>query len=83
MTIQAIPMPTGNKYHPLRILREQLCMTRADLAAKAKVSLRTLHGVENSEYPPRLKTRARILEALGIPLDQHLEIFGPVPRGDR
>lgn len=80
MTAQPIPLSIkGNKYHPLRILREQKLMRQLDLAQKAGVAVRTILAVERSQYQPRMETRRKILTALGMEIGDHFEIFGPLP----
>jgi transcriptional regulator with XRE-family HTH domain len=78
MTYQPIPMPTS-LVRPLRILREQRLMRQTDLSKSSGVSLRTLVAIERSHCPPRMDTRRKILLALDIPLEQHTELFGPLP----
>lgn len=58
----------------VRELREALLMTRAELAERAGVSLRTVWSVE-SGVPCRVLTKRKILEALGIPKEEHRTVF--------
>lgn len=69
----------GNRFHPQRILREEKLLTQAQLAKRAGIAVRTVVAIETSAYPPRMATRRLILQALGVPHEQHLEIFGPLP----
>ena len=58
----------------VRELREELLMTRGELAKRAGVSLRTVWSVENG-IPCRVITKRKILEALGIPQREHRKVF--------
>ena len=58
----------------VRQLREDLLMTREELADQAGVSLRTVWSVENG-IPCRVLTKRKILRALGIPKEEHAEVF--------
>lgn len=49
----------------VREIREELLLTREELAERAQVSLRTVWSVENGR-PCRLPTKRKILKALGI-----------------
>lgn len=58
----------------VREVREDLLMTREELAEKAGVSLRTVWSVE-SGIACRLYTKRRILQALGVPKEDHKTVF--------
>lgn len=68
------PAGRGDNVHPVRRLREQLLMTREELAARAGVSLRTIWSVEHGRSC-RTPTKRRILKALGVAKTRHHEIF--------
>ena len=66
--------------HPLRgnrvrELRENKLMTQAQLARKAKVSLRTIHSVEKG-MNCRMDTKRKILLALGFGVSNQDQVFG-------
>jgi DNA-binding XRE family transcriptional regulator len=63
--------------NPIRRLREELLMTREELAERAGVSLRTVWSVENGRRC-RVPTKRRILHALGVAKRRHREVF---PKG--
>ena len=63
--------------NPIRKLREELLMTREELAERAGVSLRTVWSVENGRSC-RVPTKRRILHALGVAKRRHREVF---PKG--
>ena len=63
-----------NSSNRVRELREDLLMTREELAERAGVSLRTVWSVEKG-VPCRVLTKRRILEALGIPKEEHKTVF--------
>ena len=58
----------------VRELREELLMTRNELAARAGVSLRTVWHIENGGGC-RLRTKRKILQVLGVPREQHRMVF--------
>ena len=66
--------------HNLAVLRDLECLTQDELAAKAKVSSRTISNIETHHCRPRAYIRRRLLDALGIPYRQHHEVFGPFDR---
>ena len=68
---------TGDR-NPVRLRRIELGMTQADLAARANVSVRTVHNIEAGRGQTRVYVRRRILRALRLPFDSHAEVFGPL-----
>ncbi len=58
----------------LREFREELLMTRMELARRAGISLRTVWSAENGD-PCRLLTKRKILQALGVPKNEHRRVF--------
>ena len=64
----------------LRAQREILGIDRMTLACKSGVGLRTIVAIEIGESSPRLDTRRKLLQALRIPLREHIRIFGPLPK---
>lgn len=57
-------------------------LTQRQLANTSGVGLRTIVNIENRHSQPRMEIRKQLLEALGIPMDRHREIFGVLP-GER
>ncbi len=62
----------------IRAARQALGLTQIELAARARVSPRTIHAVEKGR-PCRQATKRRILTALGVPWELRHEYF-PAPR---
>jgi DNA-binding XRE family transcriptional regulator len=60
----------------VREYREHRLMTQAELAAKARVALRTLHSVEKG-MNCRPATKRRILGALELPFEDRDLVFPP------
>ena len=52
--------------------RERAGLTRTDLANKAGVSYATVWFIENNERYPNLETVIKIVDALGISLDEYI-----------
>jgi transcriptional regulator with XRE-family HTH domain len=63
----------------LRELRRGRLMTQAQLARKARVAQRTVTGIELGLVRARMETRRALLIALGLPLEVHERVFGPLP----
>ena len=61
----------------LKIARERALLTQAQLAEKAGVAPRTIVNAEQGGNTSATCKR-KILLALGIPMDQHEDYFGPV-----
>ena len=55
-------------------LREELLMSKSELARKAGISVITLNRVESGENC-RMATKRKILQALGIKLSEHEKVF--------
>jgi transcriptional regulator with XRE-family HTH domain len=58
----------------IRAARQARGWTQADLAARARVSARTIHAVEKGE-DCRQATKRRILIALSVPWDERYDYF--------
>jgi len=58
----------------LKVVRESLLMSKAELARKANVSPMTIARIENGK-PCRLETKRKIILALGLNLADKDEIF--------
>ena len=59
----------------LKRYREQILMTRSELARKAGVSVGTIDRIEKGESC-RLDTKRKIIMALGLDLSRKYKIFG-------
>lgn len=64
--------------HPLRTLRDSKCFSIKGLAQASGVGERTIQNIELEGISPRMMTRRRLLIALDIPFNKHLEVFGPL-----
>lgn len=73
------PREYGVSPNRIRELRENKLMTQAQLARKARVSVRTVHSVENG-CGCQMGTKRKLLLALGISMDRRLEVFFPRPQ---
>jgi transcriptional regulator with XRE-family HTH domain len=62
----------------IRAARQALGWTQDELAAKARVSPRTIYAVEQG-HPCRQATKRRLLTALDVPWELRHEYF-PTPR---
>jgi DNA-binding XRE family transcriptional regulator len=58
----------------LKVLREQLLLSKAELARKAGVSPMTIDRIENGEKC-RMETKRKIILALGYSLEDKDKIF--------
>ncbi|MBI5816126.1 MAG: helix-turn-helix transcriptional regulator [Nitrospinae bacterium] len=56
--------------------RDNLMMSKAELARKAGISVQTLNRIERGEVC-RVDTQRKILEALGLKVDDKDKVFGP------
>ena len=65
---------TGRRDNNVRSLREEVLMSKAELARKAGVSPLTIDRVE-SGYVCRLDTKRKIILALGKKLESRHEVF--------
>lgn len=61
--------------HPIRIVRKERGWSLKDLALKSGVGMRTIQGIESQFTHSHYSTRKNILEALGIPYEQHSLYF--------
>ena len=50
----------------LRVLRERLFITQAELAKDAGIALVTLNRLENNKQKPSFKTIRKLAKALGV-----------------
>ena len=58
----------------VKMIRESLMMSKAELARKAKVSTVTIDRIEKGK-PCRLETKRKIILALGFKLSEKEKIF--------
>ena len=65
-------MPSNN----LKKLREELLMSKAELARKAGVSALTIDRIEHGKAC-RMDTKRKIILALGLKLSDKDKVFGP------
>ena len=70
-------MPSNN----LKKLREELLMSKAELARKAGVSALTIDRIEQGKSC-RMDTKRKIILALGLKLSDKDKVFGP-PEEDK
>jgi transcriptional regulator with XRE-family HTH domain len=75
--METSPSLRGAAPNRVRELREELLLTRDDLARRAGVSLRTVWSVE-AGHNSRVDTKRAILRALGVSRSRYREIF-PLP----
>lgn len=62
------------KGNNVRKLREELLMSKAELAKAAGLSVLTIDRVENGKSS-RMATKRKIIKALGIPLSDKNKVF--------
>jgi transcriptional regulator with XRE-family HTH domain len=62
-----VPQPIAAK---LRVLREELGLTRKEAAELANVSQVTLIRLESDRRPPYMPTVTKIARAYGVPLEE-------------
>jgi transcriptional regulator with XRE-family HTH domain len=55
--------------------REELLMTRAELAQKAGLSISTINRIEQGKAHPTLTTIRKILDAFGVPPGKRELVF--------
>ncbi|HSW60026.1 MAG TPA: helix-turn-helix transcriptional regulator [bacterium] len=67
-------MVEKTKANKLKDFREQRLISKTELARNAEISLVTLDRIEKG-FDCRLSTKRKIIEALGIDLDNKDEIF--------
>jgi DNA-binding XRE family transcriptional regulator len=66
---------SGGKMNPLRRYREQILISKAELARKAGLSVLTINRIEKGESC-RLDTKKKIILALDLKLSEKSKIFG-------
>ena len=73
----AAPKKKGPGAHPNNVRRVRIdrLMSKAELARRANVSVLTIDRVEKG-YGCRMDTKRKILEALGLGLDDRVRVFG-------
>lgn len=62
------------KKNNLKKIREDMLLSKSELARKAGVSPLTIDRVERG-YTCRLDTKRKIIQALGLKLSQRAEVF--------
>ena len=62
------------KANKLKEYREQKLISKSELAREAEISLVTIDRIEKG-YDCRLSTKRKIIEALGLDIDDTEEIF--------
>lgn len=80
MAIARLAAPAAKTHEPshadwIRILRESLRMTQAELASRAKITQPHLAGIESGKTDPQISTLKRIFEAMSCDL-----VLEPRPR---
>ncbi len=68
-----LAMGTNNKNN-LRSIREEMLLSKSELARKAGVSPLTIDRVEKG-FACRLDTKRKIIEALGLKLSEKEKVF--------
>ena len=67
---------TQNK---VKEFRDNLMMSKAELARKAGISVQTLNRIERGE-PCRVDTQRKILESLNLKVEDKDRVFGTAPK---
>ena len=62
------------RFSPIKKIREELLVSKAELAKKAEVSFLTIDRVEKGKNC-RMETKRRIIKALGFDLSDKEKIF--------
>ena len=80
MALTRLPPPAAKTHEPshgdwIRILRETLRMTQAELAGRAKITQPHLAGIESGKTDPQVSTLRRIFDAMSCDL-----VLEPRPR---
>ncbi|HEU4383929.1 MAG TPA: helix-turn-helix domain-containing protein [Anaeromyxobacteraceae bacterium] len=73
---------TSRRSNNVRRLREELLLTKAELARKAGISALTVARVERG-LDCRVDTKRKIILALGLQPVDRLKVFGHARRGPR
>ena len=68
-------MGQEEKKNSLRVYREQVFISKAELARKAGISEETISRIEKGESC-RLETKRKIILALGLELSEADKVFG-------
>jgi transcriptional regulator with XRE-family HTH domain len=58
----------------LREWRERRLLTLRELAARSGVQFHTIHAIETGKQEPRVSTLRKLIEALGIPVEEVLAL---------
>ena len=56
----------------------ELAISQESLAARAGITQGTVQNIEQDRTNPHLSTRKRLCEALGVPVEEHVRLFGPL-----
>jgi len=72
---QITPNLRGEKMNSLKIYREQILMSKAELARKAGLAAGTIDRIEKGKSS-RIETKRKIILALGLELSGKQRIFG-------
>jgi predicted DNA-binding mobile mystery protein A len=80
MALSRLTPPETKKHEPspadwIRILRDSLRMTQAELASRAKITQPHLAGIESGKTDPQISTLKRIFDAMSCDL-----VLEPRPR---
>jgi len=59
----------------LKIIRENMLLSKAELARKAGISPLTIDRIERG-FPCRVDTKRKIINALGLKLSDKKKVFG-------
>jgi DNA-binding XRE family transcriptional regulator len=74
-------MGQEKKEHLLKIYREQVFLSKSELARKAGISAATIDRIEKGEKC-RLGTKKKIILALGLELSEAGKLFGDGESGE-
>lgn len=69
------PRPKRRKATNVRKLRLERMMSKAEMARRANLSVLTIDRIEKG-YGCRMDTKRKILEALGLSLEDRVKVFG-------
>jgi DNA-binding XRE family transcriptional regulator len=85
-SLRGVDMPEGRPKNNVRQFREDLLLSKAELARRAGVSVLTVDRVERGESC-RLDTKRKIILALGLKVEDKQRVFTDArrraTRGDR
>lgn len=68
-----------DELNPLRKLRLEACLTIQQLAEMADLSPEYIGNLERGSAVAGILARQKLLGALKVPLERHLEVFGAFP----